>query len=289
MKRPALVLSFALAFAAAGMEIGCSSGSGDTGTGGSSGATGGTTGTGGTPATGGTPGTGGTATGGTPGTGGGATGGTGAGGAAGHGGAGGTAGGAGGSAGGAGGAAGQGGRGGTAGSGNGGSGGKAGNSGGGGASASLTLTSAAFTEGMMIPSAQTCTGNSNMSPPLTWTAGPSGTMAYGVALYDMTNGYTHWTLWNLPASTTSLPGALPSSGTLTTPVMGLQNNTFGGTGYYGPCPSGSTHTYVYEVYAVDVATLPSVTGTSAPKDVRTQLIAHALAKGTLSGTSNASK
>jgi Raf kinase inhibitor-like YbhB/YbcL family protein len=269
MKRSAIVLSFTFAFAVAGMEIGCSSGSGGGGTGGFSSGTGGSptgtggspTGTGGSPtgsggATGGTPGTGGTSTGGNIGTGG-ATGGsgtTGTGGAAGRGGAGGATGGA-----------------------------------GGGASASLSLTSTAFIEGMMIPAAQTCTGNSNISPPLTWTAGPSATMGYGLALYDMTNGYTHWTIWNLPASTTSLPGALPSNGTLTTPVMAQQNNTFGGTGYYGPCPSGATHTYVFEVYAVDVATLPSVSATTAPKDVRTQMMAHALAKGALSGTSNASK
>jgi phosphatidylethanolamine-binding protein (PEBP) family uncharacterized protein len=75
---------------------------------------------------------------------------------------------------------------------------------------------------------------------------------------------------------------------LTSPVMGEQVNAFSGDGYFGPCPSGSTHTYVFEVYALDVATLPSVSATSMPADVRTQMMMHALAKGTLSGTSNAS-
>src|SRR6185312_15280635 len=177
--------------------------------------------------------------------------------------------------------------GGTAGAG--GRGGNAGSSGGGGATATLMLTSTAFTEGMMIPTAQTCTGNSNMSPPLTWTAGPSATMSYGPVLHDMTNDAVHWVIWDIPATTTSLPGNLPTTQKLTTPVMAQQHNTFGSDGYYGPCPSGSTHTYVFEVYALDVATLPSVTATSQTKTIRTTMMSHALAMGTLSGTSNASR
>ena len=160
----------------------------------------------------------------------------------------------------------------------------------GGASASLTLTSTAFTEGMTIPAAQTCTGNSHMSPPLTWTAGPAATMSYAITLTDMTNGFVHWVIWDMPATTTSLPGNLPkTSRTLTTPVMGQQVNRFTGDGYFGPCPSGSLHTYVFEVWALDVATLPNVPTTPMPEDVRTQLMAHVLATGTLSGTSNASQ
>src|SRR5438552_2672943 len=81
----------------------------------------------------------------------------------------------------------------------------------GGAPATLTLTSTAFTEGTMIPAAQTCTGDSHMSPPLSWTAGPSGTMSYAIALVDMTNTFVHWTIWDMPASTTSLAGNLPKT------------------------------------------------------------------------------
>ncbi len=117
----------------------------------------------------------------------------------------------------------------------------------------------------MIPAAQTCTGNSHMSPPLTWTAGPTGTMSYGVALVDMSNGYVHWVIWDIPAATTMLPGNLPETQMLTTPVMAQQINRFTGDGYFGPCPSGQTHTYVFEVYALDVATLPGVSLTGRRK------------------------
>ena len=70
--------------------------------------------------------------------------------------------------------------------------------------------------------------------------------------------------------------------------MAKQINRFTGDGYFGPCPSGTTHTYVFEVYAIDVATLPGVGITGMPEAVRTMMMAHDLASGTLSGMSNAS-
>ncbi|MES1206274.1 MAG: YbhB/YbcL family Raf kinase inhibitor-like protein [Pseudomonadota bacterium] len=276
MKRIAQILSLTFALASTAAPIGCSSSSGG---GGSGGSTGGAAGT---------PGTGGASTGGSSGP----AGSTGAAGAAGGGGAAGGPGGGSGVSGGTGGLGGHGGAAGAPGGESGAAGGKAGalggnSGGGGGASAALVLTSTAFTEGTMIPPAQTCTGGSQVSPPLAWTAGPAATKSYGVALLDKTNGFVHWTLWDLPPGTTSLPGGLPGTQTLTTPVTGQQVNRFGGHGYSGPCPNGQTHTYVFEVYALDVATLPSVSATSTPEEVRAQMTTHALAEGTLSGTSNA--
>ncbi len=274
MKRTAPVLSFTFALTLVAAPFGCSSstGAGNPGNGGGGG--------GGTSGAAGTRGTGGTSTGGSSAGGGSGGGSGGAAGAAAAGGRGGTAGDPGGGAGASGGTGAAGAAGGNAGA-------AAGNSGGGGAHA-LALSSTAFSEGMTIPAAQTCTGGSHMSPPLTWTAGPAATKSYGVALLDMTNGYAHWALWDLPPSTTSLPGSLPATQMLTTPVTGQQVNRFQGDGYSGPCPKGQTHTYVFEVYALDVATLPSVTAASMPEAVRAQLMMHALAVGTLSGTSNAS-
>ena len=63
----------------------------------------------------------------------------------------------------------------------------------------------------------------------------------------------------------SLPGNLPKTQMLTTPVMAQQINRFTGDGYSGPCPNGQMHTYVFEVYALDVATLPGVSITGRPR------------------------
>ena len=77
-----------------------------------------------------------------------------------------------------------------------------------------------------------------MSPPLAWTAGPSGTMSYAIALVDMSNSLVHWAIWDIPAATMSLPGNLPTTQMLTTPVMAKQVNFSTGDGYFGPCPNG---------------------------------------------------
>src|SRR5499427_3001622 len=116
----------------------------------------------------------------------------------------------------------------------------------------MTLTSSAFANGGAFPPANTCAGV-NTSPPLTWTAGPTGVMSYAVDLTDMTNGAVHWVIWDLPANTTSLPAALPGDATLTTPVMGkqLHRAAFFGAGfdYRGPCPNGNVHNYRFQVNA----------------------------------------
>jgi len=104
-----------------------------------------------------------------------------------------------------------------------------------------------------------------------------------MALVDMSNGFVHWTIWDMPTTTMSLPAALPTTQVLTTPVMAKQINRFTGDGYSGPCPGTMTHTYVFEVYALDVATLPGVNISGMPEAVRTLMMTHGLATGTLSG------
>ena len=131
-----------------------------------------------------------------------------------------------------------------------------------------------------------------MSPPLTWTAGPTGTMAYAITLTDLNNGYIHWILWDLPASTMSLPANLAKTATLTDPAgakqVALQNN-----GYFGPCPNGTQHTYQFQVYAIDVATIPGVTTQSTANNrtaVLDAVMSHKVsptAFGLLTGVSSA--
>jgi len=307
-----------VAFVAVTAPLGCSSGGGgSTGSGGTTGsggmtssggqtgsggaASGGTTGSGGKVGSGGTTGsggsasggsgtgTGGTGTGGDTGSGGSSTGGANAGGATSTGGAtptGGAAGGRGG----------QPGQGGTA---AGGHGGRAVGSGGmggamprdtGGAGVlplDITLTSTALAEGAAFPANITCADSSMGSPDLTWTAGPSGTMSYAITLTDLTNGYVHWALWNIPSATMTLPAKLANTATLTTPAGAQQLSIMGGS-YYGPCPGGSTHTYQFRVYALGAATLPGSMPTST-MNAKAAIVQNAIGSGTLTGTSNANK
>jgi len=161
-----------------------------------------------------------------------------------------------------------------------------------GGGATMSLTSTAFNEGGRFPAANTCTGSSHQSPELAWTPGPPATMSYAVILTDLTNTFVHWAIWDIPATTQMLPAGLPSGATLTTPVSARQVNRFSSYSYFGPCPSGTDHTYQFEVHAVDVAMLPvAATIPTTPAGiatVRTAILNHTLGHGDLSGVSNAS-
>jgi Raf kinase inhibitor-like YbhB/YbcL family protein len=156
--------------------------------------------------------------------------------------------------------------------------------------ASVTLTSTVLAAGATFPSENTCAGI-NVSPPLTWTAGPAGTVSYSVALTDLSINAVHWIIWDIPAGTTSLPAMLPGDTTLTTPVIAKQLHRFvffgAGGAYRGPCPSGSLHTYQFEVNAIGSATLAGVTGASTSDQIQALAQAASLAHGDLAGTSNA--
>ena len=155
---------------------------------------------------------------------------------------------------------------------------------------SITLTSTALAEGTPFAAANTCAG-ANTSPPLSWTAGPAGTLSYAVILTDLSIDAVHWVIWDIPATTTSLPAALPGDTTLAAPAGAKQAHKvefFGAGGAYrGPCPSGKNHIYQLEVDALGSASLAGVTGTSTTDAIKATVQAASLAHGDLDGTSDA--
>jgi len=155
--------------------------------------------------------------------------------------------------------------------------------------ATMTLTSPVLMEGGMFPSNITCADAAMGSPELDWTPGPAGTMSYAVELSDLTNGYAHWVLWDIPVPSgdpamITLKAKLATTATLTDPA-GAKQIALQGTGYTGPCPSGTEHTYQFSVYAMPTATLSG--NTSSSTMARATVRAAAIATGTLKGTSNA--
>jgi Raf kinase inhibitor-like YbhB/YbcL family protein len=161
-----------------------------------------------------------------------------------------------------------------------------------GGGATMTLTSTAFTEGGRFPAANTCTGGAQMSPALAWTGAPAGTQSFAIVLTDMSNNFHHWVIWDIPATATMLAANLAKTATLADPANAREVNRFGGTGYSGPCPQGTDHMYQFEVHALDTAML-NVGATVATTEagvtsVRTQILAHTLGHGDLTGISNAS-
>ena len=65
-------------------------------------------------------------------------------------------------------------------------------------------------------------------------------------------GFIHWLAWNIEL-VKMIPEAIPKTPEATFPLRAVQGtNSFGKTGYNGPCPPmGQTHRYSFKVYGLD--------------------------------------
>lgn len=141
----------------------------------------------------------------------------------------------------------------------------------------LSVESPAFQEGQPIPRKYSCHGE-DASPELRIGGVPPGAAALALVVDDpdaARGTWTHWTAWDVPASTTVLPEGKPAPG-----VEGTTSS--GGVGYHGPCPPSGTHRYYFRVFALD-AKLSLPRGASVD-EVWTALENHAIAWGERMGT-----
>ncbi len=114
------------------------------------------------------------------------------------------------------------------------------------------LTSAAFANGDPIPMKYTC-DDQDVSPPLQWKDPPEGTQSFALINDDPdapVGTWVHWVLYNLPASSRSLPEAVPPDAALPGGSKHGQNS-WRRSDYGGPCPPAGTHRYFYKLYALD--------------------------------------
>jgi Raf kinase inhibitor-like YbhB/YbcL family protein len=152
---------------------------------------------------------------------------------------------------------------------------------------SLALTSPAFTQGGSIPSKYTCEGD-DLSPPLIWTGAPAGTKSFALIVDDPDAPdpakpqmvYVHWVLYNVPASTTSLPENATKAGLPKGAMQGT--NDWHKPQYGGPCPPIGRHRYFFKLFALD----SELTGLSSPTkpDLLKAMEGHILGQSELMGT-----
>jgi Raf kinase inhibitor-like YbhB/YbcL family protein len=143
----------------------------------------------------------------------------------------------------------------------------------------LSITSSAFAHQASIPKVYTCDG-ADISPPLTWTDPPAGTVSVALICDDPdapVGTWVHWVLYNVPAATRALPERLPTNETL--PDGSKQGMTdFRRIGYGGPCPpKGPAHRYFFKLYALD-ATLtlpPKATKSQVERAMEGHMLANA--------------
>lgn len=147
----------------------------------------------------------------------------------------------------------------------------------------LEVESSAFAAGETIPVRYTCDGD-DISPPLSWSEPPPGAESLVLIVDDPdapAGTWTHWVLFNVPATARSLAEGVPPDATVE--GVGVHgNSSWRRPGYGGPCPPrGAAHRYLFKLYALDTA-LDLRPGASQV-DVEQALEGHILAQGQLMG------
>jgi Raf kinase inhibitor-like YbhB/YbcL family protein len=109
---------------------------------------------------------------------------------------------------------------------------------------SLRVRSVAFSHGGHIPPKYTCEGE-NINPPLEIEGLPENTKTIALIVEDPDaprGVYDHWLVWNIPPNEAIAENSVPG-------ISG--RNSFGNTGYGGPCPPSGSHRYYFKIYALD--------------------------------------
>jgi Raf kinase inhibitor-like YbhB/YbcL family protein len=147
----------------------------------------------------------------------------------------------------------------------------------------ITISSPAFAAGKPMPSKYADKAD-NLSPELRIGNVPEN--AHSLVLIvddpDAPSGlWTHWLVWNLPASTAALSeGELPPDA-----VEG--RNSFGNVRYDGPAPPSGTHRYFFHLYALNTKlSLPAGSDRDA---LEKSMIGHIVGVAEYFGTYSASK
>jgi Raf kinase inhibitor-like YbhB/YbcL family protein len=138
----------------------------------------------------------------------------------------------------------------------------------------LRVRSGAFGHGGSIPPKYTCEGE-NVNPPLEISDLPENTKSLALIVEDPDaprGVYDHWIVWNIPPNETIGENSRPG-------VSG--KNSFGNTGYGGPCPPSGSHRYFFKVYALDGDL--DIQGGSDKKALQVAMKDHILGSGELMG------
>jgi Raf kinase inhibitor-like YbhB/YbcL family protein len=108
----------------------------------------------------------------------------------------------------------------------------------------MELRSIAFSQNGHIPHKYTCEGE-DINPPLEISNIPENTSSLALIMDDPDapgGVFDHWLVWNISPQNHITENTNPgTSGT----------NSFGKTGYGGPCPPSGSHRYFFKVYALD--------------------------------------
>ena len=133
-------------------------------------------------------------------------------------------------------------------------------------------------------------GGRDESPQLSWSGFPDGTKSFAVTVYDpdapTASGFWHWSVANLPVTTTSLPAGAGTDGSGLLPEGAVQLRNDGGfAGYVGAAPpeGHGPHHYHVVVHALDVESL-DIQPEASPAYLGFNLFSSTIGRARLIGT-----
>lgn len=142
--------------------------------------------------------------------------------------------------------------------------------------AEILVKSSAFEDGAEIPEKYTCNGD-DMIPPIEISGVPSGAKSLALIMEDPDapkGTWYHWIKWNMPPDTKQIDEGEEPIG-----VSG--EGTEGNLSYEGPCPPSGKHSYIWNVYALDV--ILELDEGSSKKQLDKAMDGHIIGEGKLLG------
>ncbi|MEU6819359.1 YbhB/YbcL family Raf kinase inhibitor-like protein [Streptomyces atriruber] len=160
----------------------------------------------------------------------------------------------------------------------------------------FALSSTAFADGGVIPKVHECTsgggsdpGKRNESPPLTWSGAPTAAKSYAIVMRDLDNAsLIHWVIYDIGASTTSLPQNVAHEYRPSTPAGARQVYYRGSAslyGYQGPCSPSTVNTYEFVVHALNQASLTKLNSSSSTRTATREIAAATIGSAKVTGES----
>jgi Raf kinase inhibitor-like YbhB/YbcL family protein len=125
-------------------------------------------------------------------------------------------------------------------------------------------------------------GGGNVSPALSWSGAPPGTLSFAITVHDPdapAGGWWHWLIYDIPSTSTALLAGAGNPVSGKAPTGSVQATTdFGTRGFGGPCPppGDKAHRYVFTLHALKVDKLGAEPGAN-PATVFALLNAKAIA------------
>jgi phosphatidylethanolamine-binding protein (PEBP) family uncharacterized protein len=112
----------------------------------------------------------------------------------------------------------------------------------------------------------------DVSPAINWTGAPASTQSFAIVLQDLVflqNGspFTHWAMWNIPASATGLPAELPQGVMPGVPAANTQQYSIRDTrGYTGSGACGNVYEFVLYALSTPTFTPPDAQNVNSVRD-----------------------